>query len=218
MKTNHKIKNMLLCTALLIGITATNASAKQNKAEVILTLAFSENGKPRALDLYWHRMAECETGGNWKDKGTWSGGLGIYKQTWSGYGGKQFAPKPELATIDEQIIIANRISTQGYQTKNEFRTFEDRQQNKPFFREPVGFGGWGCKKNVGNPVLFKKFPVSTLLREYHLGERSNYVFGIQKIIGVRFVDGYFGPYTDASYNKFMSKYRKYLIAEYEKYK
>ena len=218
MKTNHKIKNMLLCTALLIGITATNASAKENKAEVIPKLAFSENGKPRALDLYWHRMAECETGSNWKDKGTWSGGLGIYKQTWSGYGGKQFAPKPELATIDEQIIIANRISTQGYQTKNEFRTFEDRQQNKPFFREPVGFGGWGCKKNVGNPVLFKKFPASTLLREYHLGERSKYVFGIQKVIGVRFVDGYFGPYTDASYNKFMSKYRKYLIAEYEKYK
>ena len=101
MKTNHKIKNMLLCTALLIGITATNASAKQNKTEVIPTLAFSENGKPRALDLYWHRMAQCETGGDWKDKGTWSGGLGIYKQTWSGYGGKEFAPKPELATIDD---------------------------------------------------------------------------------------------------------------------
>lgn len=218
MKTNHKIKNMLLCTALLIGITATNASAKQNKAVVIPTLAFSENGKPRALDLYWHRMAECETGSDWKDKGTWSGGLGIYKQTWSGYGGKEFAPKPELATIDEQIIIANRISTQGYQTKNEFRTLEDRQKNKPFFREPVGFGGWGCKKNVGNPVLFKKFPAKTLLREYHLGERSKYVFDIQKIIGARFVDGYFGPYTDSYYNKFMNKYRKYLIAEYEKYK
>jgi hypothetical protein len=216
MKTKKKITNMLLCTALLIGVTTTNASAKNVVVEP--KLAFSENGKARALDLYWHRMAQCETGGNWKDTGQWSGGLGIYKQTWKGFGGLEFASKPELATIDEQIIIANRISTQGYQTKNEFRTFEDRQNNKPFFREPVGFGGWGCKKNVGNPVLFKKFPAKTLLREYHLGERSKHVFGIQKIIGVKFVDGYFGPYTDSVYNKFMSKYRKYLIAEYEKYK
>ena len=215
MKTKKKITNMLLITALLIGVTTTNASAKNVVVEP--KLAFSENGKPRALDLYWHRMAQCETGSDWKDTGQWSGGLGIYTQTWKGYGGLEFAPKPELASIDEQIIVANRISTQGYQTKNEFRTFEDRQRNKPFFRNPVGFGGWGCKKHVGKPMLFKKFPAKTLLRQYHLGERSKYVFSIQKIIGVKFVDGYFGPYTDASYNKFMSKYRKYLIAEYEKY-
>lgn len=215
MKTKKKITNMLLCTALLIGVTTTNASAKS--VVVKPKLAFSENGKPRALDLYWHRMAKCETNSNWKDTGQWSGGLGIYTQTWKGYGGLEFAPKPELATIDEQIIVANRISTQGYQTKNEFRTFEDKQRNRPFFRNPVGFGGWGCKKNVGKPMLFKKFPAKTLLRQYHLGERSKYVFSIQKIIGVNQVDGYFGPVTDSNYNNFMSKYRKYLIAEYEKY-
>lgn len=215
MKTKKKITNMLLCTALLIGVTTANASAKS--VVVKPKLAFSENGKPRALDLYWHRMAKCETNSNWKDTGQWSGGLGIYTQTWKGYGGLEFAPKPELATIDEQIIVANRISTQGYQTKNEFRTFEDKQRNRPFFRNPVGFGGWGCKKNVGKPMLFKKFPAKTLLRQYHLGERSKYVFSIQKIIGVNQVDGYFGPVTDSNYNNFMSKYRKYLIAEYEKY-
>ena len=207
---------MLLCTALIIGVTTTNASAKS--VVVKPKIAFSENGKPRALDLYWHRMAQCETGGNWKDTGQWSGGLGIYTQTWKGYGGLEFASKPEKATIDEQIIVANRISTQGYQTKKEFRTFEDRQKNRPFFRPPVGFGGWGCKKNVGKPVLFKKFPAKTLFRTYHIGERSSYVFNLQKIIGVRHVDGLYGPVTDSAYNKFMSKYKKYLIAEYERYK
>jgi hypothetical protein len=216
MKTKRKITNMLLCTALIIGVTTTNASAKS--VVVKPKIAFSENGKPRALDLYWHRMAQCETGGNWKDTGQWSGGLGIYTQTWKGYGGLEFASKPEKATIDEQIIVANRISTQGYQTKKEFRTFEDRQKNRPFFRPPVGFGGWGCKKNVGKPVLFKKFPAKTLFRTYHIGERSSYVFNLQKIIGVRHVDGLYGPVTDSAYNKFMSKYKKYLIAEYERYK
>ena len=103
---------------------------------------------------------------------------GIYTQTWIGYGGLEFAKKPELATVEEQIIVANRISTQGYQTKNEFITLQDRQNNKPFFRPPVGFGGWGCKKNVGKPGLFKSFPSKTLLREYKLGDRNKYVYGI----------------------------------------
>ena len=219
MKTKNKIKNMLLCTALITGVVATNASAKANQPlNKISKQSFSELGKARALDFYWHKMAKCETNSNWKNEGQWSGGLGIYTQTWIGFGGKDFAPKPEFATIDEQIIIANRISTQGYQTKNEFLTFEDRQNNKPFFRRPVGFGGWGCKKNVGNPALFKKFPSKTLLHQYYLGERSTYVFGIQKLIGALPIDGFFGSYTDSVYNKFMSKYRKYLIAEYEKYK
>lgn len=185
-----------------------------SKADIVP--AFSENGKPRALNLYWHRMAQCETGGNWKDSGRWSGGLGIYAQTWINYGGREFASKPEKATVEEQIIIANRISTQGYQTKNEFLTLEDRQKNKPYFRPAVGFGGWGCKKNVGNPVLFKKFPAKILFREYKLGDRNKYVYQIQKIIGVG-VDGYFGPITDKQYNKFMFKYRSVIMAEYRKY-
>ena len=206
---------MLLGTTLTVGILPTSAIAQNIKVEP--KIAFSENGKPRALDLYWHRMAQCETGGNWKNTGQWSGGLGIYTQTWKGYGGLEFASKPEKATIDEQIIVANRISTQGYQTKNEFKSLEDRQKNKPFFREPVGFGGWGCKKSVGKPALFKKFPAKIILRTYHLGERGKHVYGIQEIIGVG-VDGYFGPITDKYYNKFFSKYRRIIMAEYNKYK
>lgn len=219
MKTKNLIK-IILCSLLITSITNTkvladdNSVSKTNVTNNVVT--FSENGKPRALDLYWHRMAQCETGGDWKNRGRWSGGLGIYIQTWKGYGGLEFASKPEKATIDEQIIIANRISTQGYQTKNQFRSLEDRQKNKPFFRQPVGFGGWGCKKNIGKPALFKKFPAKTLLREYKIGDRNRYVPRIQAIIGVR-IDGYFGPITDRYYNKFFSKYRKIIMDEYYKY-
>lgn len=224
MKTKYKKQKAIICALIVSTTLAFNSTAKAagienqtDPARLEVNISFSENGKPRALDLYWHRMAQCETGSDWKNKGKWSGGLGIYTQTWIGYGGKEFASKPELATIDEQIIIANRISTQGYQTKNEFKTLKDRQENKPFFREPVGFGGWGCKKHVGKPVLFKKFPAKTLFREYHLGERGSHVNNIQKIIGVG-VDGYFGPITDKYYNKFFTKYKDIIIAEYEKYK
>lgn len=223
MKTQKKLITTILCTTVVLNIVPTNTSAKaevkiEDKTRFIATAIpkFSENGKPRALDLYWHRMAQCETGGDWKNKGRWSGGLGIYTQTWYGYGGREFAKKPELATIEEQIIVANRISTQGYQTKNEFLTLEDRQKNRPFFRPPVGFGGWGCKKSVGKPMLFKKFPAKVLFREYKLGEKGNHVRKIQEIIGTG-VDGYFGPVTDKYYNKFFTKYRSIIMAEYKKY-
>lgn len=220
MKAKHRfIKVSLLCilaTSMITTKTSHASDIAEAKIKIEQIPQFSERGKPRALDVYWHRMAQCETGGNWKDTGKWSGGLGIYIQTWKGYGGLEFAKKPELATIEEQIIVANRISTQGYQTKNEFLTLEDRQNNKPFFRPPVGFSGWGCKKNVGKPGLFKTFPSKTLLRDYKLGDRNKYVYSLQKIIGVG-VDGYYGPVTDRNYLKFIEKYKDVIMAEYRKY-
>lgn len=101
---------------------------------------------------YWERVAHCETHGNWKDKGNYAGGLGIYIGTWKAYGGTEFASTPYKATKIEQIVVANRISIFGYQTKNQFLTVEDREKNRPFFRYPVGFTGWGCVKNyIGKP-------------------------------------------------------------------
>jgi hypothetical protein len=105
---------------------------------------------------YWKKVAQCETRQDWQNGGNWGGGLGIATSTWQGYGGKEFASHPSKATILEQIIVANRISTFGYQTKNEFMTVEDRTNNKPFFRPAVGFSGWGCIKN--NSYLKPKVP------------------------------------------------------------
>ena len=100
-----------------------------------------------APDWYWDKVAQCETAGDWQNPGRWSGGLGIYVDTWRGYGGLQFAPSPPQASREEQIVIANRISMFGFQTRNLFMTWEDRENNRPFFRPPVGFNGWGCIKN-----------------------------------------------------------------------
>ena len=108
---------------------------------------------------YWvEGVAVCETGGDWQNGGNWAGGLGIAQSTWAGYGGRQFASSPAKATITEQIVIANRISVHGFQTKRQFRTLEDKQNNKPFFRPPVGFNGWGCVKhnNYLQPHVWRK--------------------------------------------------------------
>lgn len=105
-----------------------------------------------ASTRYWDRVAHCETRSNWKDRGSFAGGLGIYVGTWRAYGGTEFAPVPNKATKLEQIVVANRISVFGWQTKNGFKTLDDKLNNRPFFQSPVGFTGWGCIKNyIGKP-------------------------------------------------------------------
>jgi hypothetical protein len=83
-------------------------------------------------DSYWDAVAQCETGGDWKNLGMWGGGLGIYVPTWRAFGGRQFAGRPQGATREEQILVANRIALHGFL----------RQDG--IFQQPVGFLGWGC--------------------------------------------------------------------------
>jgi hypothetical protein len=59
----------------------------------------------------WNRMAQCESGGRWhiNTGNGYYGGLQISRATWSGYGGRKFAPLPHRATKREQIKVAERI-------------------------------------------------------------------------------------------------------------
>lgn len=95
---------------------------------------------------FWEAVSWCETNHNWNDGGYYAGGLGIAKSTWEGFGGRQFAPTAKTATKEEQIIVANRIAFFGFQTKRQFRTLEDKENNRPFFRPAVGWRNmtkWG---------------------------------------------------------------------------
>lgn len=126
---------------------------------------------------YWEKVAVCETNSNWKDKGKWAGGLGIYSKgtfgsssmgTWEHYGGEEFAPSPDKATKEEQITVANRISVLGWKTT----VYRDPEWAKrkgvpavyEYDKKPVGFSGWGCVKSkstgkwrIGLPKNWKKY-------------------------------------------------------------
>ena len=59
----------------------------------------------------WQQVAICETGGNWAAVGpVYSGGLGFLNQTWTAYGGDEYAPKAGFASMLEQIAVAERVS------------------------------------------------------------------------------------------------------------
>jgi hypothetical protein len=99
---------------------------------------------------FWEAVSWCETNHDWDDHGYYAGGLGIAQVTWRGFGGWQFAKSPQHATKEQQIIVANRISFLGFQTKNVYRTLDDKLNNRPFFRPAIG---WRSSKNWGRGCI-----------------------------------------------------------------
>ncbi|WP_354642077.1 transglycosylase family protein [Kitasatospora camelliae] len=64
----------------------------------------------------WDRVAQCESGGNWRiNTGNgYYGGLQFSPSTWRAYGGGQYAPQAHQATKDQQIAVAERVlASQG---------------------------------------------------------------------------------------------------------
>ena len=59
----------------------------------------------------WDRLAECESGGDWSTNSGngYYGGLQFDEQTWNAYGGDAFAARPDQASREEQISVANKI-------------------------------------------------------------------------------------------------------------
>jgi LysM repeat protein len=79
-----------------------------------LLVAAPANAAP---DSAWDKLAQCESGGNWSiNTGNgYHGGLQFSPKTWSGFGGKEFAPVAYKASREQQIIVAERVlAKQGW--------------------------------------------------------------------------------------------------------
>lgn len=63
----------------------------------------------------WDRLAACESGGNWSiNTGNgYYGGLQQDMQFWRSYGGPAFAARPDLASREQQIVVAERARDSG---------------------------------------------------------------------------------------------------------
>lgn len=70
---------------------------------------------PRAPDVgypsIWDHVAFCEASGYWQTNtgNGYFGGLQFVQSTWVGYGGLVFAPRADLASREQQIVIAERV-------------------------------------------------------------------------------------------------------------
>lgn len=122
------------------------------------------------IEFWTKAVARCETGhgingaNHWRRGEHWkvttvTGSMGIATVTWRGYGGYAYAERAAKASPWAQIIVANRIGFLGYQTKNLYRTLDDRLNNRPLFRPAAGFDqGWGgvCARNWLKKNGYKK--------------------------------------------------------------
>ena len=59
----------------------------------------------------WDKIAQCESGGNWRiNTGNgYYGGLQFAQSTWLANGGADFAARADLASREQQITVANRL-------------------------------------------------------------------------------------------------------------
>ena len=149
--------------------------------------------KPTVLDGFWYEMADCETGRNWQDGGEYSGGLGIYIGTWKAFGGLEFAPRPAEATPEQQIIVANRVATQGW-TKPDGKVVK-----------AVGFSGWGCLRVVGRPELMLFTAESVLQQQFQWKQRGQVVKDLQLMLGLP-RDGEYGRTTSEKHLKLLEEH------------
>ncbi|MFJ9772624.1 transglycosylase family protein [Kitasatospora sp. NPDC101157] len=66
----------------------------------------------RAEGVDWEALARCESGGRWHaDTGNgYYGGLQFNTATWRANGGLAYAPRPDGATREQQIAVAEHLS------------------------------------------------------------------------------------------------------------
>jgi hypothetical protein len=60
----------------------------------------------------WDSVASCESGGNWSTNtgNNFYGGLQFTIGTWNASGGQRYAPRADMATREEQIMVASKLS------------------------------------------------------------------------------------------------------------
>lgn len=188
----------------------------QKPKSVLIRESLTRTPKPKATIAFWDKLAVCETNSNWKDGGKWAGGLGIYQGTWENFGGTEFAPSPGKATKKEQIIVAHRISTQGYKTIRYRDPDWAKRKGVPvsykWEKEPVGFGGWGCYKSkstgkyrMAKPKLYYHDKPSLVpFAHFTFGEKSVLVKDLQTWLRIT-VDGEYGPKTRRAHLRWLKK-------------
>jgi hypothetical protein len=164
------------------------------------------------MPWFWDKVAQCETGSDWQNGGRYAGGLGIYNNgtygdrdmgTWERWGGEEFAPSPDKATKEQQLIVADRVSTQGW------------RQPDGKFKDPVGFLGWGCikskssgKMRMSMPVLYYYNPFHILEVQYDFNQKGIIVSDLQRFLRLPIVDGHYGVKTRQAHLNYLTKNSK----------
>lgn len=99
------------------GVSRHHLSGKARSRRGPLLSAASRSLSRPAIAHDWDAIAQCESSGNWHAN-TGNGYYGGTQQTlsfWRSFGGLRFAARPDLATREQQIAVAERgLAVQGW--------------------------------------------------------------------------------------------------------
>ncbi|MFD9816897.1 transglycosylase family protein [Streptomyces sp. NPDC059080] len=100
-KAKHRRPSKAVRVATLAGVAG---------AAVAVPLMGATSASAASVST-WDSVAQCESGGNWSiNTGNgYYGGLQFSLSSWAAAGGKQFAPRADLATKAQQIQAAEKL-------------------------------------------------------------------------------------------------------------
>jgi resuscitation-promoting factor RpfA len=104
--------------ALPVGAPPAPAAPVSAESSAVVADVVPTPTDPRLAPAFdwvtWDLVAACETGGRWDAQGArYGGGLQILTSTWQAFGGTEFAPRPGLATREQQIVVGRAIQAAG---------------------------------------------------------------------------------------------------------
>ncbi|MFH9349142.1 transglycosylase family protein [Kitasatospora sp. NPDC017646] len=98
-------RSLVVLLLPLLALAAVLGGAKQSSAVPVPTGA-------RAGGTDWDALARCESGGRWQAAtgNGYYGGLQFDAATWRANGGLAYAPRPDGATREQQIAVAEHLA------------------------------------------------------------------------------------------------------------
>ncbi len=105
----------MLGEATILSFNTCNRLVRGAVLAATLALPFSavalDSSASAASRSTWERLAECESGGNWRANtgNGFYGGLQFSDGTWDAFGGEKFAGRAHKADKVEQIRIAEKV-------------------------------------------------------------------------------------------------------------
>ncbi|PBC71048.1 nucleoid-associated protein YgaU [Streptomyces sp. TLI_235] len=125
MSIAHRILQLLLALACAAGLWAAfaapaqaapahAASATAGAADTVATAAnaATEAAPAAGQGIDWDKVAACESGRRWhlNTGNGYYGGLQFNQQTWRANGGTAYAARPDLASREQQIAVAEHLA------------------------------------------------------------------------------------------------------------
>lgn len=98
--------------------TVEESSVDESVVEEVSAEPVESKPAPAVSDgSVWDSIAQCESGGNWaiNTGNGYQGGLQFNAQTWSAYGGGEYAASADQASREQQIAVAEKVqAAQGW--------------------------------------------------------------------------------------------------------